>query len=62
MQTLVELRQDCKRSFRLRVSAHEVDGIEEPRRVLFSYFSFFGSHTFSLANIFHAYLIRLGKL
>jgi hypothetical protein len=25
-QSLVELRPDCKRSFRLRVSAHEADG------------------------------------
>jgi hypothetical protein len=60
-QSLVELRHGSKSSFRLRVSAHEADGIEEPRHVLFSYFSFFGSHTFSLANIIHAYLIRLGK-
>jgi hypothetical protein len=35
-QTLVELRHDRKRSFRLRVSAHEADGTEEPRHVLFS--------------------------
>jgi len=29
-QSLVELRQGSKSSFRLRVSAHEADGIEEP--------------------------------
>jgi hypothetical protein len=28
-QSLVELRQDCKRSFCLRINAHEVDGIKQ---------------------------------